>query len=649
MGRDFNDVHIDAGPEAVAEAINGAQAPEPEPADIIEAAIAKTAAGDAGALFESEILDALRALAPAQWARTRAHIKRECRDVSVRELDRALRSVDAANDGADDTPATLAVRLARASGEYFFDAERTAYASVQGAQARETWRVDGQGFRDWLAALYYRQTESGLSDQSLQTAINTLRAVALHDGEEHPVGLRVAACPEGGVLIDLGDATWRAVLVTAAGWRILAADHLPVRLYRTAGMQPLPEPVQAAGDIDRLWTHINVPPADRPLLLAWLLDALRPGTPYPVLELCGPQGAAKSSTQRRLRSLIDPHTVPLRGRPRCAEDIFVAAGAGYLVSYENVSGLHPDMQDALCVLATGGGFATRRFYTNAEEAVIRAHRPVVLNGISANATRPDLIDRLVHIALPEITERKTETEIDAAFAADAGAIFGGLLDLFVDALAMLPAVEIAPQELPRLADFALLGEAMHRSSGAQPGAFLDLFGDHRAENMARALDASPLAQAAIGLIEAGQEIIAETAKRAFERLQDFRPQHSDTPFPQSPKSMMDSLRRYAPALRLLGIAVTEHGRTMHGYTLSVRRATHERPPERDMCARGASRKQRNHVHEVHEVHAGGQNGGGHERHELHERKNAPPGTPRAHTHAAADVHSSAGADEGELL
>lgn len=638
---------IDSAP-AVGPEINGGLQPKPAPAneaDIIEAAIAATVADDAGALFEPEILDALRALAPAQWARTRARIKKECRDVSVRELDRALRSGDAANDGTDDSPATAAVRLARESGEYFFDAERTAYASVQGAQARETWRVDGQGFRDWLAALYYRETESGLSDQSLQTAINTLRAVALHDGEEHPVGLRVAACPEG-VLIDLGDVTWRAVLVTAAGWRILAADHLPVRLYRTAGMQPLPEPVQAAGDIDRLWTHINVPQADRPLLLAWLLDALRPGTPYPVLELCGPQGAAKSSTQRRLRSLVDPHTVPLRGRPKCAEDIFVAAGAGYLVSYENVSGLHPDMQDALCVLATGGGFATRRFYTNAEEAVIRAHRPVVMNGISANATRPDLIDRLVHIALPEITERKTETEIDAAFAADAGAIFGGVLDLFADALAMLPTVRIAPADLPRLADFGLLGEAMSRARGMEEGKFLELFSDHRAENMTRALDASPLAQAVVSLIEAGQEIDDKTAKEAFELLQTHRPQHSDTPFPQSPKSMMDQLRRYGPALRLLRIVVTEHGRKTDGYKLSIRRAAPARTDEPDVRARAGAAEHRNHVHEVHEVHG---DGDGHERHERHERKNTPHGTPRAHTHAAADVHSSAGADDGELL
>lgn len=639
MGRDLNDVATDQGAEAVAAAINAAQAPEPAPVEptaveIVDAAIAATVAGDAGALFEPAALDALRSLQPPEWARVRARIKRECREVRITALDRLLRAE--ADTETDDGPAAVAVRLAREQGEYFRDAERIAYASVQGAQARETWRIDGQGFRDWLAALYYRETDSGLSEQATATAINTLRAVALHDGEERPVGLRAAAC-DGGVLIDLGGPDWRAVQVTATGWRTIAPEALPVRLYRTAGMQALPEPV-TGGDRSRLWLHVNVPEAMRPLLLAWLIEALRPDTPYPVLELCGPQGAAKSSTQRRLRSLVDPHTVPLRGRPKCAEDIFIAAGASWLVSYENVSGLHPDMQDALCVLATGGGFATRRLYTNAEESVIRAHRPVVMNGISANATRPDLIDRLIHVALPEITERKTEAEIDAAFAADAGAIFGGLLDLYAAVLARLPAVTIAPHELPRLADYALLGEAMLQACGHAPGAFLALYGEHRAENMTRALDVSSLAQAVVALIEQGHEIIQAPAKAAFERLQPFRPQYADGPFPTSPKSMMDHLRRYAPALRLLNIVVTEHGRggKSGNYLLSIRRHT---PPADDQPA-PKSRSARS---------AGSEGSASAERAEPAERENAPACPPENARYAPAERSGTAPVDDMEVF
>jgi hypothetical protein len=53
-------------------------------------------------------------------------------------------------------------------------------------------------------------------------------------------------------------------------------------------------------------------------------------------------------------------------------------------------------------LAAGGGFATRVLYTNAEESVIDVKRPCIINGISAVGTRPDLIDRIIHLDLPEL-------------------------------------------------------------------------------------------------------------------------------------------------------------------------------------------------------------------------------------------------------
>ncbi|WP_298225230.1 hypothetical protein, partial [Acidocella sp.] len=98
-------------------------------------------------------------------------------------------------------------------------------------------------------------------------------------------------------------------------------------------------------------------------------------TPFPVLELVGEQGSAKSTTQSVLRSLVDPNKVMLRGRPKTVEDIFVAARNNWLVSYENLSGLTAEQQDAFCTLSTGGGFASRQLYTNGEEHVMETKRP----------------------------------------------------------------------------------------------------------------------------------------------------------------------------------------------------------------------------------------------------------------------------------
>lgn len=122
-------------------------------------------------------------------------------------------------------------------------------------------------------------------------------------------------------------------------------NESPVYFTRTHSMRPLPMPV-AHSDVGLLWQHTNIPVHSRVMVLAWLLDCFRPDTPFPVLELVGEQGSAKSTTQSVLRSLVDPNKVMLRGRPKTVEDVFVAAANNWLVSYENLSGLTPEQQDA---------------------------------------------------------------------------------------------------------------------------------------------------------------------------------------------------------------------------------------------------------------------------------------------------------------
>ncbi|OFC36988.1 hypothetical protein BAE28_07905 [Acidithiobacillus caldus] len=340
--------------------------------------------------------------------------------------------------------------------------------------------------------------------------------------------------------------------ITATGWAI--RDNPPVRFLRTKATRPLPEPV-SGGDVAELWELVNVPEQERLLVLAWILECYRADTPYSLLELTGEQGSAKSTAQRILRRFIDPNAVELRGRPKTVEDVFVAAANSHLISYENLSSLTNDQSDALCTICTGGGYASRRFFTNGEEHLLEAHNPVALNGISPVVIRPDLLDRSISVALPVITHRRTEREVQEALNRAAPRIMGALLDLLCETLTLLPTVQIPPESLPRMADFARLGEAMARVLKYPQGHFLRLYTEHRRTSITRTIEGSPVAAALVDFAQCGRSYEG-TVKGLLELLGEKRPDlEREDYWPRSPKGLGDALRRYAPALRQLGIEV----------------------------------------------------------------------------------------------
>jgi hypothetical protein len=347
------------------------------------------------------------------------------------------------------------------------------------------------------------------------------------------------------------------VQVTATGWAVVAGEGAPL-FHRSASMRPLPVP-ERGGTLDALWPLVNIPAGDRLMVLAWMLESLRADTPHVVLELVGEQGSVKSTTQRFLRRLIDPNQADLRAAPKTVEDVWIAAQNSHMVSLENLSHLHPQYQDALCVLATGGGYSARTLYTNAEETILELRKPIVLNGISVIVTAQDLLDRCLHIDLPAIQSRELAGDIDDRFEAARPKLVGALLDLFVSALAMLPHVKTAPNQRPRMADFAALGEAVFRINGEPEGAFIAHYDAMRKAGVHRTIDASPLGAALLSFLSGMPSGWRGTLSELLDRLVPYRPQGET--WPRSAKGLGDALRRLAPALRLLGFDCRSESKT----------------------------------------------------------------------------------------
>ena len=466
--------------------------------------------------------------------------------------------VAASEENAKPSQATRLVAIGK-TAELFANRDGDAYARVDHDGHAETWPIRSRGFKRWLARRCYAEEERSPSAQALDDALVCLEGMAVFDGTgQHDVATRIGQ-HDGSIYLDLANTAWQAVEATCRGWQVV--DVPPVRFRRAKAMQTLPTPTP--GSLAELRRFLNIRECDWPLIGAWLLAALRPIGPYPVLVLHGEQGSAKSTVARMLRSIIDPNSAPLRCEPREPRDLAIAAHNGWVVSLDNISTLPAWLSDALCRLSTGGGFATRTLYENDEETIFDAQRPVILTGIEVVATRSDLLDRSILIDLPTIPEnqRRPESELLRDFNNARPRLLGALLDGAVSALRDVDTIQLS--RLPRMADFALWAVAGERAIGLEQGAFLEAYFGNRESANETALESSPVGKAVLDLVADRGEWSGTASEllAALDRSIDERTKNAKS-WPKSARSLSGILKRLAPNYRAAGVDVAfdrEHG------------------------------------------------------------------------------------------
>lgn len=461
---------------------------------------------------------------------------------------------DKDKDEESETQAQELIRHA-ADAVLFHDAEGRAYATVRVNDHHETLPIRSGGFKRWLVREFYRTREKPPSSTALNDAIGLIEAQASFDGQEIPVHVRVAEA-DGNIYLDLCNPHWEVVEVTPKGWTILPSDKMPVKFRRARGMLALPSPTPG-GRLEDLRTLLGIKnDRDWQLLVGWLIMVFRPLGPYPVLGFHGEQGSGKSTRARIVRLLIDPHTVPLRCEPKEPRDLMITANNVWCVALDNLSHLQAWLSDALCRLATGGGFGTRQLYTDDEEQLFDAMRPVILTGIEAVATRPDLLDRSILLELVAIPdgERKTEEELFAEFEKLRPGILGVLLDAVVCALKNLPDVKLP--SLPRMADFAKWVTAAEPVLGWRPGTFLEAYHASQDEANDVALDAYPIVEPLRQLMSYEDRWEGKPSE-LLERLGGLAGNAAKVDgWPKRANVLTGQLKRLAPNLRKTGINVS---------------------------------------------------------------------------------------------
>ncbi|HKB05371.1 MAG TPA: hypothetical protein VKD90_24315 [Gemmataceae bacterium] len=319
---------------------------------------------------------------------------------------------------------------------------------------------------------------------------------------------------------------------------------------RPRGIRALPKP-RPGGRLDDLRRFLNLPDdAAWALIRAWLAIAFRERGPFPLLVLLGEQGSAKSTTARLLRRLIDSRKIALRSQPKDVRDLMIAAWTTWVLAFDNLSHLPPWLSDALCRLATGGGFGTRELYSDDEEQTFDATRPVILNGIEDFVTRLDLLDRSLLIRHPPIDEgkRRPESELMAEFEAAVPSLLAALFDYVAGGLQELEGVELTA--LPRMADFGVFAVACEVARAGSGDEFLRAYRENQAGANEQVLDESPVA-CAVRQFMADRDEWQGTPTELLKQLNGHvtEAQRKDREWPKKPNALSNKLKRLAPSLR----------------------------------------------------------------------------------------------------
>lgn len=177
----------------------------------------------------------------------------------------------------------------------------------------------------------------------------------------------------------------------------------------------------------------NIEETDLLKFLAQLICFYIPNINTPILVLSGSHGTSKTTTAKKIKSLVDPCYVDVVSIPDKEDGLVSVLSNSYLTVFDNAERISTRFSDLLAIACTRGYTSKRNLYSDNELIQIPLHSKILINGIGDLISRPDLAERCNTIYLGQIKERKTEEQVwkefDELKPKILGAIFNTLLKL----------------------------------------------------------------------------------------------------------------------------------------------------------------------------------------------------------------------------
>ena len=296
----------------------------------------------------------------------------------------------------------------------------------------------------------------------------------------------------------MADEKWRCIRITKEGWRLVSKAPSPLFVRYNQTRQSEPDRNYEASIFDRFLDLTNIKSEDehnKLLLKVYIVSLLIPDVPHVMLVLHGEKGSAKSTLQTLIKLLVDPSKPTLLTIHNDRTEFIQQLAHNYVVYYDNVKHTPTWLSDEACKAVTGIGQTKRKLYTDDDDIVYEYKRCLGFNGINISITEPDALDRSMMIELNRIVKekRRVESEIIADFLQLRPKLLAYIFDILVKTLQLKSTMKL--DDLPRMADFALWGEAIARSMGYKELEFIDAYYDNIGKQNVEAVENNPLGQA----------------------------------------------------------------------------------------------------------------------------------------------------------
>lgn len=419
--------------------------------------------------------------------------------------------------------------------------------------------------KNWLKHQYYLENGKPISQQAFQQALDILEAIALYESPEIEVFSRVGKFDEK-LIINLANEKGQVVIIDSEGYKITTES--PVKFYTSSTMNPQSAPIKGGGEpLKELQKILNIEDAYFYRIVAFILNAYKPDGPYFCMIAEGEQGSGKSLLTLLIKLLVDPSSVDKLRLPKSEVDLMIAAKDTHLLLFDNMSGINNDLSDALCVLSTGGGYSTRKYYTNDEQHVFNQCRPFMCNGINNIVHRPDLIDRAISFKLPPmpIEKRRTEKEILRDFNHLRPYILDSIFMALSYAIRNFDAA-IPPKNI-RMADAAQWLVAAQEGLPFEDGKLIEAIQDSQKEIYEEAMSNNSLAVAISDYLYSEGDFSGHVGD-IFNILHQNEYQR-DKYFPKSSAAFSSALERLKPALEKIGIGVEKGPKDRKGRYIKI--------------------------------------------------------------------------------